>query len=131
MLLEFARALLVGSAPLKRDDVLQMADGAATKRQIYGEAPRRLLRRGLRAYRHAGNTRLRSSCREWPMEIPILTRFVRERAPGRFFTSVAVLYDQESQPHTDSSNDEFPNVVLQISSFTGGELWIEDSNGSD
>ena len=63
--------------------------------------------------------------------VPILTRFVRERAPGRFFTSVAVLYDQESQPHTDSSNDEFPNVVLQISSFTGGELWIEDSNGSD
>ena len=74
-------------------------------------------RQSLNLYGREGVTRLHSSCYEWPMVIQVLTHFVRQRAPARLFTSVAALSDQEAQPHRDPVNDEFPNVVLQTSSF--------------
>ena len=38
--------------------------------------------------------------------------------------SLAVLYDQEAKPHRDSGDEEIPNVILKVSYFEGGELWI-------
>ena len=81
--------------------------------------------------RHGGITRLRSSCRSWPWSIQAVTRYIQQKAPGPVFTSFAILYDQEAKPHRDSGNEATPNVVIKLSDFQGGGLWIEDPLGQD
>ena len=83
------------------------------------------------AYRHGGITRLRSSCRSWPWSIQAITKYIRHKVPETVFTSFAILYDQEAKPHRDSGNDATPNVVIKLSDFQGGGLWIEDPLGQD
>ena len=57
--------------------------------------------------------------------------YIQQKAPGTVFTSFAILYDQEAKPHRDSGNDATPNVVIKLSDFQGGGLWIEDPLGQD
>ena len=76
-------------------------------------------------------TRLRSSCRSWPWAIQAIAKFIKQKVPDVVFTSFAVLYDQEAKPHRDSGNDSTPNVVIKLSDFQGGGLWIEDPLGPD
>ena len=81
-------------------------------------------------YRHGGVVGLRASRHDLRASIQALTAYVRQCDASHVFTSVAVFFNTASPPHRDTQNENTPNLVLKLSSFSGGGLWIEDSCGS-
>ena len=66
----------------------------------------------------------------FPQSTKILTALIREAFPSATFCSVAVFTDLKAEPHIDSNNDErFMNRTLPLSSFQGGSVWVESSQG--
>ena len=61
----------------------------------------------------------------------MIARYIQQKVRGEVFTSFAILCDQEAKPHRDSGNEAVPNVVIKLSDFQGGGLWIEDPLGLD
>ncbi|CAE7939385.1 unnamed protein product [Symbiodinium necroappetens] len=125
-----AQELVAKKAPLLREEILQLAFYLPNQGQ-HKAAGERGSAFFAGAYRHGGITRLRSSYRSWPWSIQAVTRYIQQKVPGNVFTSFAILYDQEAKPHRDSGNEATPNVVIKLSDFHGGGLWIEDPLGQD
>ena len=46
------------------------------------------------------------------------------------FLSIAVSEDVVFKPHKDPNDGNIPNTLLGISSYTGGELWLEDDDNA-
>ena len=122
--------LVAKKAPLLREEILQLAFYLPDQGQ-HKAAGERGSAFFAGAYRHGGITRLRASCRSWPWSIQAITKYIQQKVPETVFTSFAILYDQEARPHRDSGNDATPNVVIKLSDFQGGGLWIEDPLGQD
>ncbi|CAE7846640.1 unnamed protein product, partial [Symbiodinium sp. KB8] len=125
-----AQELVAKKTPLLREEIMQLAFYLPDQGQ-HKAAGERGSAFFAGAYRHGGITRLRSSCRSWPWSIQAITKYIRYKVPETVFTSFAILYDQEAKPHRDSGNDATPNVVIKLSDFKGGGLWIEDPLGQD
>ena len=125
-----AQELVAKKTPILREEIMQLAFYLPDQGQhkAVGERGSAFF---AGAYRHGGITRLRSSCRSWPWSIQAITKYIRHMVPEAVFTSLALLYDQEAKPHRDSGNDATPNVVIKLSDFQGGGLWIEDPLGQD
>ncbi|OLP84362.1 hypothetical protein AK812_SmicGene34786 [Symbiodinium microadriaticum] len=126
-----SRARRSQDSPLARRDPAArvLSAGSGTTQSSWREGKQALFFAG--AYRHGGITRLRASCRSWPWSIQAITKYIQQKAPETVFTSFAILYDQEAKPHRESGNDATPNVVIKLSDFQGGGLWIEDPLGQD
>ena len=125
-----AQELVAKKTPLLREEIMQLAFYLPDQGQ-HKAAGERGSAFFAGAYRHGGITRLRSSCRSWPWSIQAITKYIQQKVPETVFTSFAILYDQEAKPHRDSGNDATPNVVIKLSDFQGGGLWIEDPLGQD
>ncbi|CAE7301804.1 unnamed protein product [Symbiodinium sp. CCMP2456] len=125
-----AQELLKKQDPLTREEILQLAFNLPDQGQRKA-ANERGSAFFAGAYRHGGITRLRSSCHSWPWSIQAIARYIQQKVPENVFTSFAVLCDQEAEPHRDSGNEPVPNVVIKLSDFRGGGLWIEDPLGLD
>ena len=82
-------------------------------------------------YRKGGIFGLRKHCKDFPNVIRVLTALLRRTVPSVPFTSLAVLDVVQSGPHKDLMNSSSPNIVIPLSSFEGGNVWIEDSSHSD
>ena len=82
-------------------------------------------------YRKGGIFGLRKHCRDLPNVIRVLTSLLRRTVPSVPFTSIAVLDGVQSGPHKDLMNSSSPNIVIPLSSFGGGGVWIEDSAHSE
>ena len=81
-------------------------------------------------YVHGPHCGLRTATTAFPYATALVRRCVREAAEGFPFTSVALLEQVESSPHTDLNNHPgWPNLVLPLGPFTGGEVWVEDGVG--
>ena len=125
-----AQELVAKKTPLLCEEILQLAFYLPDQGQ-HKAAGERGSAFFAGAYRHGGITRLRASCRSWPWSIQAITRYIQQITPETVFTSFAILYDQEAKPHRDSGNEATPNVVIKLSDFQGGGLWIEDPLGQD
>ena len=125
-----AQELVARKTPPSREEIMQLAFYLPDQGQ-HKAAGDRGSAFFAGAYRHGGITRLRSSCRSWPWSIQAITKYIKHKVPETVFTSFAILYDQEARPHRDSGNDATPNVVIKLSDFQGGGLWIEDPLGQD
>ena len=125
-----AQELVAKKTPVLREEIMQLAFYLPDQGQ-HKAAGERGSAFFAGAYRHGGITRLRSSCRSWPWSIQAITKYIQQKVPETVFTSFAILYDQEAKPHRDSGNDATPNVVIKLSDFQGGGLWIEDPLGQD
>ena len=125
-----AQELVARKTPPSREEIMQLAFYLPDQGQ-HKAAGDRGSAFFAGAYRHGGITRLRSSCRSWPWSIQAITKYIKHKVPETVFTSLAILYDQEARPHRDSGNDATPNVVIKLSDFQGGGLWIEDPLGQD
>ena len=82
-------------------------------------------------YRKGGIFGLRKHCKDFPNVIRVLTALLRRTVPSVPFTSLAVLDGVQSGPHKDLMNSSSPNIVIPLSSFEGGGVWIEDGSHSD
>ena len=128
-----AQELVAKKTPLLREEIMQLAfylpdQGNQGQHKAAGERGSAFF---AGAYRHGGIARLRASCRSWPWSIQAITKYIQQKTPETVFTSFAILYDQEAKPHRDSGNEATPNVVIKLSDFQGGGLWIEDPLGQD
>ena len=81
------------------------------------------------AFLRGGLYGLRSACASHPFSIQCFTRLLRVRFPNQVFTSFGIFFNVLTSMHRDSRNAAFPNLLLALSSFTGGEVWHEEPGG--
>ena len=83
------------------------------------------------AYVHGSLVGLRTHASTFPNVTRCLCDLVKRRAPEIEFSSIALFKDLCTPPHRDLNNSSgFPSCLVPCSSFEGGELWIEDEEGS-
>ena len=66
-----------------------------------------------------------------PCVTQAVTKFVRHSAPGIPFSTVTILEGAKHGVHVDTHNAPPPNVIMNLTTFHGGGLWIEQTGGPD
>ena len=75
---------------------------------------------------------VRNSTLRFPWTTALACRYVREKAPWHRFGAVAFTVNLLSEAHVDSHNDASSyNLLLPLTAFSRGGLWVADDNGSD
>ena len=64
-----------------------------------------------------------------PDAIKLFTSLIRAVHPKQMFTSLVVLDGSQNSVHRDSRNACVQNLVIPLARFSGGELFLEKSNG--
>ena len=76
----------------------------------------------------------RKVCVSHPSSVRAINRLIRALAPNHFFSSFVIISGVQSPRHQDSMNARAPNIVIPLTSFSGGELRIscatESASGS-
>ena len=80
-------------------------------------------------YTHGGVSALRSSCAEHAESIKLFADLIRAVHPRQMFTSLVVLDGAQNSIHRDSRNACVPNLVIPLTRFSGGELFLEKPDG--
>ena len=81
-------------------------------------------------YSKGGLVGLRSACRKYPVTCAFLNQFVRSIRPDFQYSSLSLFQDLRTGVHKDSKNATEDNLLIPISDFEGGGLWLEGP-GSD
>ena len=84
------------------------------------------------AFSKDGRVGVRNFLKEFPVTSRLLTAFVRRHAPGHCFGAVALFTNLEADFHKDVNNDaSCHNWICPLSHWeAGGEVWVEDEQGS-
>ncbi|CAE7678807.1 unnamed protein product [Symbiodinium sp. CCMP2592] len=72
---------------------------------------------------------LRSNCSKHPAASKIFAQAVQRAAPGMKFSTLSVFSDLKTEPHVDRFNSPFPNILVPLSNFRKGEVWVESAQG--
>ena len=67
----------------------------------------------------------------FPRVTELLAMFVCQQLPNHRFTSIVLFDDAQTEPHRDAQNAFVPNAVVAITSFKGGQLWVESASGTE
>ncbi|CAE6965207.1 unnamed protein product [Symbiodinium sp. CCMP2592] len=79
---------------------------------------------------HGGVVGLRRNSRSYPQSEKAVMDFATRCFPGHKFTSYAFLQNLKTPLHRDSHNSaESTNLVIALTSFSGGELWVAAEDG--
>ncbi|CAE7383343.1 unnamed protein product [Symbiodinium sp. CCMP2592] len=82
-------------------------------------------------YSHGPMVGVRNSTLRCPWTTALACRYVREQAPWHRFGAIAFTVNLLAEPHVDAHNDpNSNNLVLPITSFKRGGLWLADKAGS-
>ena len=82
------------------------------------------------AYARGPNTGLMRGMNDFPFTSLLLARIIRSCAPENRFSSITLLRNLFSSMHRDSYNSRWsPNILVPLSSFAQGGLWVEDPAG--
>ena len=73
---------------------------------------------------------LRSNTKDRPRSTEIMTRFAKQTRPGFIFTTLSVFQGVKTPMHKDSRNAPFPNLVIPLTRFQGGQICVQDPTGS-
>ena len=73
---------------------------------------------------------VRGTCFEFPQTVRIFAQALRHSFPDRVFSSLGVFSNIRTSFHKDSLNAPFENLLLPLSEFQGGDIWMEDPKGS-
>ncbi|CAE7540315.1 RE1 [Symbiodinium sp. CCMP2592] len=74
----------------------------------------------------------RLNLREYPYATKLLAGFGKKYAGGRPFTALGIARNANLGIHRDSHNARFSeNIIVPITDFKGGGLWLEQSDGED
>ena len=68
---------------------------------------------------------LRRNCRLFPNSTKVITKFVLQVHPDQTFSSIIIFDSVETAPHIDALNAPCDNLVIGLSEFSGGDLWVE------
>ena len=100
---------------------------ADTSRQSHRDHVQKSFYAGM--YTHGGISALRTTCREHAESIKAFTALILAVHPKQIFTSLVVLDGSQNSLHRDSRNACVPNLVIPLTSFSGGELFLEKPDG--
>ena len=70
----------------------------------------------------------RKLCVSHPKSVQAVNKLIRALAPDHFFSSFVIISGVHSPRHQDSLNACAPNIVLPLTSFSGGELRVSQAN---
>ena len=76
-------------------------------------------------YAKGGIVGLRSACRKYPVACAFLNQFVRSVRPDFKYSSISLFQDLRTGLHKDSKNAAVDNLLIPISDFKGGGIWLE------
>ena len=83
------------------------------------------------AYYHAGSVGIRSNTKKYPCTAALLAHMVRACTHSNF-TAVSLLRNLNMATHVDRYNQPGSiNVLVPLSSFRRGELWLQEDHGPD
>ena len=84
------------------------------------------------AYAHGkGIMGCRATCKSHPFSTEAFCRFIAQTDPEHCFTSFTVLDNVRSSVHKDSGNPASSvNLVVALSDFKDGQIWLEDPKGA-
>ena len=85
----------------------------------------------LGAYNHGGVTGIRTVSRSMPDVCQFFCACVRQVAPSFQFTTVVITQDMKSPVHQDCFNSSLPNLLVPLTTFTGGHVFVEHPEGQD
>ena len=100
---------------------------ADTSRQSHRDHVQKSFYAGM--YTHGGISALRATCREHAESIKTFSALILAVHPRQIFTSLVVLDGSQNSLHRDSRNACVPNLVIPLTSFSGGELFLEKPDG--
>ena len=79
-------------------------------------------------YGHGPMVGVRNSTLRFPWTTALACRYIKEKAPWHKFGAVAFTVNLLSEAHNDASSC---NLVLPLTPFSRGGLWVADETGSD
>ena len=81
-------------------------------------------------YRRGGVVALRSNSSIFPLTAKLLCRYVSQVLPSHTYNVLTLNQDLAAACHKDTQNlPHSQNLVCPISSFEGGDVWVEDPSG--
>ncbi|CAE7238074.1 unnamed protein product [Symbiodinium sp. CCMP2456] len=79
---------------------------------------------------HEGVVGVRRASRSFPLSCAVVSRFVESGFPEHEYTSFTIMKNVKTVPHRDSHNSSgSKNLVIGLSSFVGGAVWVADDQG--
>ena len=82
------------------------------------------------AYNKGGLTGLRKAAHDFPTTTRCLAQFVRNSWPQHTFSTLSIYDNVCTALHRDSRNASFDNLIIPLTEFGGGQLWLEDDGGT-
>ena len=82
------------------------------------------------AYCKGGLVGLRANYRRNPVASEVLASFVRQSHPTCAFSTLSLFQGVKTPMHKDSRNAPYANLVLPLTRFEGGAIWVEDGLGT-
>ena len=82
-------------------------------------------------FAHGPMTGLTKATQQHPLLAQLLARYFRQEVPGGEFGAVAALDSVAFKPHKDNNAKDFPAYITTFTEYSGGDLWLEDPNGSE
>ncbi|CAE7307382.1 unnamed protein product, partial [Symbiodinium sp. CCMP2456] len=84
------------------------------------------------AFVHGGVTGVRRNSRSFPSSEQVVAKFAAEHYPDHEYTSFVFLTNLKTPAHRDSHNSASSlNMIVKLSPFSGGEIWVADSGGEE
>ncbi|CAE7382974.1 unnamed protein product [Symbiodinium sp. CCMP2592] len=118
-----AASILQMTGPFDQSSLLQLIELLPMQNPPRGKVGRSF---GAGAYAQGGLYGLHSNTNLFPNVCAVFAAHLRRFAPGEFFTSFIILDDCSSEVHRDSNNDDSCcNILLKLSEFQGGAVWVE------
>ena len=126
----FASQLLSKGSSLSSADIVSLYDvlpKEVSARDPDGRIPSSF---STGAYNKGGLTGLRKAAHDFPMTTRCLARFVKNSWPQHTFSTLSVYDNVCTALHRDSRNASFDNLIIPLTEFGGGQLWLEDDSGT-
>ncbi|CAE7351551.1 unnamed protein product [Symbiodinium sp. CCMP2592] len=82
------------------------------------------------AYNKGGLTGLRKACHDFPLATKCLVRFVRSMRPFHPFSTISIYDNVCTALHKDGRNACCENLIIPLTQFSGGELWMQQDQGA-
>ena len=73
----------------------------------------------------------RPTTRQFPLAVQKICQFIQAADSERPFASFVILRNVHSAMHQDHNISAAPNLLVPITSFGGGGVWIQDAAGQD
>ena len=81
-------------------------------------------------YSKGGLVGLRQNCSLFPSSTQLCNKFIREQAPDHKFSAFILLRNVKADVHKDLGNTNTPSLLIGVSTFNNGELWVESPDGN-